>query len=221
MRYEGVRPLAERDRRHHDDDGQHATDRGQSAPARPTGRGPVSSEKRRPGDCRRGKTRARRRVHDARAAFGRFGPFAGGATVALRWQAPRSKRTRPKDQHGEAGAEHRPVEGDARGRIDLPGRPIGARGESATRYSDREQRPDDNGAERTERRSPSQRQRVATERSQDLEVLTVGPDAPADGQASDEERDKRGDGAEHPQRDRLGLLARSTCPSVTEVTWKV
>ena len=68
-----------------------------------------------------------------------------------------------EDQYGEACAEHRPVEGDARGRIDLAGWPDGRQGRKRHADADREQRPDGQLHREARVSRPSQRQWVGAD----------------------------------------------------------
>ncbi len=211
MRHEGAEPAPESDRRDHDDYCEHATDQSRAHWDRRSAAAPLEREAQ-TGHCWGRKPDPYCRVHDARPVLKRLGPLARAPSRPPAVSKRHSQGTEAGDQHGEPCAEHSPVEGDARRRIDLARRPDRRQRRECHADPDSQERPEDNRAQKPERRSPSQCHRVGAERSQNLDVLPVRPQAPADGQAADQQGDESGDGPEHPECDRLGFAGALDLP---------
>ncbi len=108
------------------------------------------------------------------------------------------------DQHGQAEAEHRPVEGNAPVRVDGPDRAQRAeRGESHG-HAHGQQRAQDDGAEGPDETVAERGARSGAERPHDAAVLVGPAQLAGDGLGGQDQADQRGDGPEPAQGVGLG-----------------
>jgi hypothetical protein len=115
------------------------------------------------------------------------------------------KGAQTETQHGEPAQEHGPVEGDPRRRVDLACRADRGQGRQRNGDADGEDRAQDNRTEWSKHGVRRHSGPIGSQGSQDLEVLTVCPESPANGLTGDEQSSECSDNAEYAEGDRFGL----------------